>query len=463
MDATIHAMPDRLVLATVAGFLLVVGTMAAVWYLRRRAATSIDDPSILTSAPPEGMTASVAAHFSGAPLRVSFLAALLDLASRGEICFVEEGVSGGAALVGIDIGGIDPSDPRIERNRRQPAGEADAWLLGQLELAAGNPRHAPWDSDALSNTNFPLLIGAAQSMVGAVAGELEQSPQDQATTAAVEAREKGLLSAGPNPGAVESAYEARTGHAMPAAAKEALSVLSEPVTTDDHSTPTRLHITARDARLLSTPMLFGTFLDTYERRHGWLGSLPLLTRLRWRIAGLVAAGAGIAIMSIGVDAFSDPQTGFGVGLFFGGLVVFWRAPVMVQPSVAGGLIRAQLAAYRRSLQMGFASAASIGDVIGPTGLPWLTTPDQAIAWSVAVGLGQDVGAVLARSASAPDGSADDQPAWFHPGRRRKSAADSAGRAKSDASPAQMFAGIEAIGAVTEQTPRWLRPIRSWWT
>ena len=169
-------MPDRLVLGTLAGFALAAGTMALVWYVRRRRAWSIDDPSILLAAPPEGMTPAVAAHVGGAPVRLSFMAALLDLASRGEITFVEEGISGGAADVGIDIGGVDPSDPRIERNRRQPAGEAESWVLGQLELSVGHPRHAPWDSNALADTNFPLLIGASEAMLGAVLREAEQKP-----------------------------------------------------------------------------------------------------------------------------------------------------------------------------------------------------------------------------------------------------------------------------------------------
>ena len=223
-------------------------------------------------------------------------------------------------------------------------------------------------------------------------------------------------------------------------------------TADQPAAPPKLHIGARDARALTTPMLFGTFLDTYAQRHGWLGSLPVVTRLRWRVAGVVATVVGIVAMSIGVDAFSDAETGFGLGLFFGGLVMVWRAPAMVQPSTAGGRVRAQLAAYRRTLQMTLQSASSIRDAVGPTGLPWLSTPDQAIAWSVALGLAPDVTALLARSAPGGGATDNEEPAWFNPGHRRKQVA----------SPAQMFVGIENIGSTGAALPGFLRPMRSWW-
>ena len=148
-------MPDRLVLWTIAGFALVVGSMALVRLRRRRVATSIDDASILLAAPPEGMTPAVAALVDGAPTRLAFMAALLDLASRGEIGFAAESVTQGIADVGVPIGGGDATDARVEQNRRQPAGEAEAWLLGQLELAAGHRRHAPWDADAMFDRLVP--------------------------------------------------------------------------------------------------------------------------------------------------------------------------------------------------------------------------------------------------------------------------------------------------------------------
>ncbi len=477
-------MPDRLVLWTIVGFGLVVGSMAFVRFRRRRAAASIDDESILLAAPPEGMTPAVAALVDGAQVHLAFLAALLDLASRGEIGFVVERVRDGVADVGVAIGGGDSTDPRVQQNRRQPAGEAEVWLLGQLEMAAVHPRHGPWDQSALASGSLPFLIGEGASVVGAMLREGALSPEDQGSPAATAAREHGLLSEGPvDPETIARAYEAQTGHPLPEGASQLLSAMAPPDaaspvapadgagtpadgpetapaaagpgTAPDPATPggadpatpggvgRHRYIRATDARSLPTPMFFGTFLETYARRHGWLGSMPVITRLRWRIAGVIAAGAGIVVMSAGVEAYSDPGTGLGLGLFFGGLAAFALAPAMVQPSVAGGRVRAQLAAYRRTLLATFRSATSIGDAVGPTGLRWLSTPDQAIAWGVALGLAPDIESLLTRSAPDAPGTAADAPAWYRPQRRGGAAAGAS--VGPDSSPGAVFAGIEAIG------------------
>jgi hypothetical protein len=292
-----------------------------------------------------------------------------------------------------------------------------------------------------------------------------------------------LLSAGPaDRSTIARAYEAQTGHALPARAFNALSAVAPPETAGAAAGPgttpaspatgpaatvhpsdatPRLYIAAQDARALATPMLFGTFLETYARRHRWLGSMPVVTRIRWRIGGAVAAAAGIALLSAGVDAYSDAEAGLGLGLLFGGLVAFLLAPAMVQPSAEGGRIRAQLAAYRRTLQLTFRSASSIGDAVGPAGLAWLSTPDQAIAWAVALGLAPDVEALLARSAPDTSGTAADAPTWYHPAHRRRAAGGGVSVPVSS-SPAVMFAGIEAISSSGAVGPRFLRPMRAWW-
>jgi hypothetical protein len=399
---------------TLIGFALIVGSMALVrWWNGRAAGATIDDPSILLAAPPEGMTPAVAARVDDAPLSRSFTSGLLDLASRGEIEFVAERVSRSAAEVGIQIGGAQPDDERLTRNRRQPAGEAEAWLLGRLLMAAGHPHHAPWDADALTDLNLPLELAASAATASAVLRESAQTADEEESGAAKAARERGLL--------LERAEA--------------------------------VYITAHDARALPIPTLFGTFLETYARRHGWLGTLPFFTRLRWRIFGVVAVITGIAFLSSGMSAYSDAKTGLGMGLLFGGLVAFLIAPWMVQPTAQGGRVRAQLNAYRRTLQATFAQAATITDVVARAGLNWLATPDQVIAWAVALGLAPDLEALLARSAQGTADDATDAPAWYRPIRHKQA---------GEVSPAQMFAGIESIGATGSVGPGFLRPMRSWW-
>ncbi len=66
-------------------------------------------------------------------------------------------------------------------------------------------------------------------------------------------------------------------------------------------------------------------------------------------------------------------------------------------------------------------------MVAKSKLVWIATSDQAIAWAIALGLGRDVEALLARSDKA----------W-----------------------AQVFAGIMDIGSIGQTGLRFLRPMRS---
>ena len=61
------------------------------------------------------------------------------------------------------------------------------------------------------------------------------------------------------------------------------------------------------------------------------------------------------------------------------------------------MIRAMLAAYRRTLQKTMAQARSMQQVVDEAGLAWLDTPDQAVVWGTALGLQADIEGVLSRS------------------------------------------------------------------
>ena len=75
--------------------------------------------------------------------------------------------------------------------------------------------------------------------------------------------------------------------------------------------------------------------------------------------------------------------------------IFARA--MPAVTMAGAMIRAMLAAYRRTLQKTMAQARSMQQVVDEAGLPWLDTPDQAVVWGTALGLQHEIEGVLARS------------------------------------------------------------------
>ena len=66
-------------------------------------------------------------------------------------------------------------------------------------------------------------------------------------------------------------------------------------------------------------------------------------------------------------------------------------------TMAGAMIRAMLAAYRRTLQKTMEQARSMQQVVDEAGLDWLDTPDQAVVWGTALGLQGQIEHVLDRS------------------------------------------------------------------
>jgi hypothetical protein len=66
--------------------------------------------------------------------------------------------------------------------------------------------------------------------------------------------------------------------------------------------------------------------------------------------------------------------------------------------MAGAMVYAMLAAYRRTLQKTMEQARSMNQVVQEANLGWLETPDQAVVWGTALGLQSDIEQVLQRSA-----------------------------------------------------------------
>ena len=81
----------------------------------------------------------------------------------------------------------------------------------------------------------------------------------------------------------------------------------------------------------------------------------------------------------------------------GGIVVIIIAQAMPAVTMPGAMIRAMLAAYRRTLQKTMAQARSMQQVVDEAGLAWLDTPDQAVVWGTALGLQGEIEGVLSRS------------------------------------------------------------------
>jgi hypothetical protein len=463
------------VVGGLAAFVVVAGWALLRWAATGRDPRYLDDASILVAAPPPGMTAATATVIDGGGPRLALLAGLLDLASRDEIAFrAEQAPDAATTRVGIEIRGGPTDDPRVLLNRRLPIGEAEAWLLTFLK-----------EFGIQASSGVPSGLRASEGLeamlrfMGFTSGGAGDGPGD--TLAA------GMLAATPDIGALVAAAEARSGHPIsdrqratfekfapllemmrnPAAvaadpqawAERVAAVTGHPPTAQEveqirewaaHRTApaavgtpgsTSLqpatYISASDALRLRTPIGFGTFLETYARRHGWLAGLSLVARLKWRALAVVEVIVGLVVASFG-GSQAGLLTGVGLGAAGGGVITWLIAPSMAARTPAGAITRAQLAAYRRTLQATFTTAPTLDAAVTAAGLAWLETPDQVLVWGVALGLQTGIETILDRAAGPSAGLTTRQPylpAWWHPGPTPTTGA------------AAMFAGIEAIGSL----------------
>jgi hypothetical protein len=161
---------------------------------------------------------------------------------------------------------------------------------------------------------------------------------------------------------------------------------------------------------------FNAALETHVVKSGWFGEKPSVAMRRWFLRGIAAIVIGIGLI---VLAFNIPMSGLtllGGAAVVGGVVLVVIAAVMPAVTMPGAMIRAQLAAYRRTLKKTMEQSRSMDQVIAESGLDWLDTPDQAVVWGTALGLQGEVEAVLERSMQdVNEGTASTAtyfPAWY---------------------------------------------------
>jgi uncharacterized membrane protein YgcG len=142
---------------------------------------------------------------------------------------------------------------------------------------------------------------------------------------------------------------------------------------------------------------FDTALEGHVVARGWFKEKPSQVMASWVLKGSLAIGAGAVAVVAGA---SIPMSGLiliGGAAIAGGIVVAVFAKGMPAVTMPGAMIRAMLAAYRRTLQKTMAQARSMQQVVDESGLDWLDTPDQAVVWGTALGLQDDIEQVLKRS------------------------------------------------------------------
>ena len=107
---------------------------------------------------------------------------------------------------------------------------------------------------------------------------------------------------------------------------------------------------------------------------GWFAEKPSKVVGRWTGRGVLAIVGGVIALIAGLNIPFSGLTLIGVAAIVGGIVVIGFAQAMPAVTMPGAMIRAMLAAYRRTLQKTMAQARSMEQVVAEAGLDWLDTP-----------------------------------------------------------------------------------------
>jgi uncharacterized membrane protein YgcG len=163
---------------------------------------------------------------------------------------------------------------------------------------------------------------------------------------------------------------------------------------------------------------FNNALERHVVDHGWFREKPSAAVNRWLIRGGLAAAGGGAAIGIGLSVPADGLVLLGGSMIVGGVVLMLLARSMPAVTMPGAMIRAMLAAYRRTLKKTMEQSRSMDEVVANAGLDWLDTPDQAIVWGTALGLQGEIEEVLERSVSDVEAGRTTAtstyfPAWIH--------------------------------------------------
>ncbi|HJX68477.1 MAG TPA: TPM domain-containing protein [Candidatus Limnocylindrales bacterium] len=202
-------------------------------------------------------------------------------------------------------------------------------------------------------------------------------------------------------------------------------------------------------------------LETLAVQKGWLTGRPS------RVVGLwivIAVAEGIAAIPLIVWTLTLEASGGllgGVALIVAAVITGVTAWFMPSRTRIGAMLWAMLAAYKRTLQYTMAQAQTMDQVVESKALPWVSTPDEAMAWGVAFGLNAEIDAVLRRSvetSAATGRAAGWYPMWWIPVGGHSLAGGVGGASGSGAfSPSaipdvgSMMSAIGSIGASTSHS------------
>ncbi|MGZ8438922.1 MAG: DUF2207 family protein, partial [Candidatus Limnocylindrales bacterium] len=142
---------------------------------------------------------------------------------------------------------------------------------------------------------------------------------------------------------------------------------------------------------------FDRALEAHVVARGWFAEKPSKVVTSWALRGIVAIIVGGLALIAGLSIPFSGLTLIGAAGIVGGGVVILFARFMPAVTLSGAMVRAMLAAYRRTLQATMAQARSMQQVVDEARLAWLDTPDQAVVWGTALGLQDEIEGVFRRS------------------------------------------------------------------
>ena len=161
--------------------------------------------------------------------------------------------------------------------------------------------------------------------------------------------------------------------------------------------------------------LFSEQLEDDAVAKGWLTEAPGAVVLRWTVYGIVEIALAIVLGIAWFILLASAIFVFALGFAVAGTVTLALAYFMPARTRQGAMLYAMLSAYKRTLATTLTAARTMGEVVAKRALPWVTTPDEVMAWGIAFGLNDEIEAVLTPSLSGTsDIPAADlwHPAWW---------------------------------------------------
>jgi hypothetical protein len=143
---------------------------------------------------------------------------------------------------------------------------------------------------------------------------------------------------------------------------------------------------------------FNSNLEQHLVAEGWYREGPGKVVMRWALRGMLAVGLAIAAIIVGASLPSSGIVLVGIAFIVAAVWLFGISGAMPARTKDGAMIVAMLEAYRRTLEKTMAQARSMGEVVETSAIPLIEDPDDAVVWGVALGLQDEVEAVLQRSA-----------------------------------------------------------------